>query len=1166
MARLEYCEVWTDYPWAGGTRKRFISRPSAAEETIDLWDNTDEATLNFPRAHPALDAVAYGDVVGLRFSDGSCTYREVTERSVASGAGNTMLGIRTVGLGARLARERVVLMDGDGFVFQTVPVAQLPPSTILSSILLNGAPSWLVAGTVTPTDLTDIQFTNDSRLSGLIRLSDRLGTDWELRPIGLSQVAVDLTTRGASAGTLRLRSGKNLLGTQINEGGDHATLIEARGGAADDDEASSLAWAFWGITAIVNNDVTLAPLHGAGPGPIGFDGQGTDYRRLPNLAVNTDPSVALQTGTPTVTRDAFVSLAAGATLHLVGDNDAAINEYFYWPFTAPDNVTTFAVSWIVKKGTSHTSADSLQLYDVTAGVWRHVLNVTWDGAGVPTVTASIGSFVDAVHLGDGVYRIRGLTAAIVPGNTIQVRLLPSAVSATHTGNIYYATMDVCAASQAQARREPWYLEKNDGTVSEVIATNATTQQVTVGNISGFAVGDRVRFVANGAKRHLTELETPERASYGDRRGVFTSEFDDTHAFPDNNTFRAYSNPAGRPDGCTGVIGTATRENGAGNVLTGSYSCKYVVSTVSPFVFHQRSVGAPVRIRRRRHTFSLSAWVRVTALTNGAIGMQLTRAGTPIGRPFLYRGPINSWVQFKAEGLDLSAYIDTTQTLDLQLYAAPDPGLAVSFTCYVDSVMFGPSLQTRAMLEGSGASRIWQGANEWATTIRAKPVTYRFSAADLERAGIPRTAAIVPGQSVVVDDDVFNLRALTGRVYRYRRDVLRELVAEVGISTAPPTLKSKLAKYEPLTIPFFEAVAVKAAATDTRQVAQYLEATITATTDDSITVQLTHAESRGLTPLIVANAFGATIASGSGLGPYVITKPANGAGVGRAVWTAKIAGRDDVSVAVDVPERALGVGGMVGHIAAKTGTFNLRLEGTPATQSWKYAVSTTAMPADAVVTAAVAVNGRALDLTSLATLALDQTLYVKALAYSGLNGTGQAAPGFITGTFRRDTSQKTGKIHIIPASDFTPGDDLQEYLTFVPALYFGGVFPIADRYVLTPRLAGGSVVGTFPIKLPPGVIVTLCRVYLFRGGATANASAIFEEVDPVSGVLISTIASLSQSSGASGYVSSGALTKTLSSSYSYSVRVSLVNRAGTDFDAYCSAVELTYTMPDYEKTT
>lgn len=1089
MATLEYVETWSDYPQAGGVRTGFLCAPAEATDVVDLDDGTDEARAAWPKSHPRLALLAYGAVLAFCFSDGTKAEREIVERQVASGAGDGLYRVRLVGPQERLRRLPMTQTDGDGFVFAEVPIADLTPSTVVSQHLLAApAPTWIIAGTINPTDRVDLQFSEDTRWSAARKLADVAGVDVWLERFSSSQFKLHLGTRGGSAPTLRIRTGKNLLALERSELGDPVTMVQGVGADADEGKAS-LAFAFWSVGGVSGNDVTLAPLHGAGPGPIGFANQGTDYR-TPNLVANPDPSAATPVGTVVITRDYLTG--GGYTFHDIRDDASGAIEYLAWAVgTIPAGRTVLGCGWVVRKGITHVAPDYLQVYDSSAAALRLSLEVTWDGGGVPAVVAGTGTFVDAIDLGDGAYFIRGLATGVVAANTHETRLIPGGAAAANLARIGYADHVVAAQSTAPTRREPWYLEKADGTVTMVVATDETTQEVTVGYVTGITAGDRVRFVANGVKQHLTMLELPERATLGDRIGRYESAWDDSEGYPANNTFVTYTNPSARPDGYGGAAGTASKVTSANNHLTAGQSCQLVVVTGpgSPVVILERSADVATRIRKRRHQISATCWFRITALSNGQIGMRLTRAGSQVGEVATWRSPINVWRQFKIDGLDLSAYIDTTQQLNLELLAIPDDGATMSATVLVDSLLWTPAKTARPIAQGSGAARIWQQANEWGAATRGVPVQYRIAAADLERAGIPRTAAVEPGGSLLADDDELGVYNVSARIRRRDRDLLRALLTSLGVASSPPRLRSQLATYDPPRIPFFEAVAVQAATRDQRQAAQILKAEITATSGSTVTITLTHSDLLNGTPVISYAAAGASYGSGSGLGPYVFNRPAAGSGVGRVVFTSKIPGRSDATDAVDVPEvDYLDVGNIVPFFASDAGSVSARLEGSGPTLSWRYAVSTSAMPADATVDAASPTNGRSLDLTALATLDFGQTLYLKAKAYNTAGGTGIGS-AYMTATFRRDNKVVTKTLRI-PFAEFNPRNNTTTWI-YNSASY------------VQPNSTGTDEFFIASIPLPKGVTIKAARWRWYRADANQQIDMyLYKAVDTTETTLTS----------------------------------------------------------------
>lgn len=138
-------------------------------------------------------------------------------------------------------------------------------------------------------------------------------------------------------------------------------------------------------------------------------------------------------GSPT--RTAGAHTLSGVSLDLIGDDDGAASEYYSQsPSFTGDGVK--GVSLFMKAGTSQPAGGSaLVLGDNTAGANRLVAIITWTAAGVPSVSASTGTYIGYLALKDGVYRLLFQTTAVVAANSHDFSFRPCIVAA-QTGNVY----------------------------------------------------------------------------------------------------------------------------------------------------------------------------------------------------------------------------------------------------------------------------------------------------------------------------------------------------------------------------------------------------------------------------------------------------------------------------------------------------------------------------------------------------------------------------------------------------------------------------------------------------------------------------------------------------------------------------------------------------------
>jgi len=433
-----------------------------------------------------------------------------------------------------------------------------------------------------------------------------------------------------------------------------------------------------------------------------------------------------------------------------------------------------------------------------------------------------------------------------------------------------------------------YMRKRDGTYTQITDSIASSQTIVVASITNVSAGDWVRIVASSTGKHLSSLDAPtEIAATGVLAGRYESGWDDAVCVVKNALQESW--PSTLPASWTGV---GTKTTTAGEWLTSGAA----LSINSAYSEGQQLAAPPARswyIEPRRTVWSAVAWIRMRGA--GEVALRVKVNGTVVGAPLVYASPLNAWRQLKLEGLDLSAYQGTTVTLTVEIVKAVAYGTA---NLLVDSICLFPSVSARGVTTGSNAARIWQGANAFLDVQRADQVSYQGTIADLDRMGRTNQQPVVIGGAVVVADDEFD--TVTARVVEIEDIPGDPRSAQVTIATLPPRFSRQQSKPLELVIPYFEPIQVRAADRDTRNAALTIKATVSASDASTVTVDLTVQDTLGGSPSVAYAAFGAVYSSGSGVGPYVFTKPSVGAGTGRVVFTATLAGRTEVYDAVDVP--------------------------------------------------------------------------------------------------------------------------------------------------------------------------------------------------------------------------------------------------------------------------
>jgi hypothetical protein len=126
----------------------------------------------------------------------------------------------------------------------------------------------------------------------------------------------------------------------------------------------------------------------------------------------------------------------GTAGYLFNDDDATAAERV-WQIVGFTADATKALSVFMRAGTSVNSM--FGLFDLTAGVWRHRVNVAWSGAGVPTLTTDqgTGTLFAVENWGGGWYRLSASVNAVVAANTNRFYLLPTQDIVGQTGTAYF---------------------------------------------------------------------------------------------------------------------------------------------------------------------------------------------------------------------------------------------------------------------------------------------------------------------------------------------------------------------------------------------------------------------------------------------------------------------------------------------------------------------------------------------------------------------------------------------------------------------------------------------------------------------------------------------------------------------------------------------------------
>lgn len=900
----------------GGTCLGFMM-PIGGRRRLSV--NGDDAfSFNIQADHRLVPQIEKGKIVREVLSVDGATWREWEVKDYRLGA--VLMFIECRPIMEMLKAYPVHLVDGDGYVYTDAPAIQLPPATMISSRILSTTPAIFGLGTVTPTALGEVPFSGDNARSGLLRMEEIFPPYNAQLRWSATQYLVDFIQIGAGAPILYLRDMKNIVAIEKRTTQDHINRLTQIRGADGDDGPTGIAWAYWEVEATrpTPNLVLQSEALNASPWSNASDGTNTGDGITADTTLAPDGTTSADTITITATAS-----GRAQSVSFIGDGTKAISVYL--------------------KQSTPTTTD-LQLFDATASIVRHGVRVTWSG-GVPALTTVNGTgtlFTPTDVPGfPGWYRIAFAPSGVIAANSNVVYIIPANVignsviawgvqaenaatpgpyikrgssadflvklKAIHGGDGPIKFDNQFNHANLPGGADSLYLETAGLTYLQITGSVAATQELKAPVTTGLTAGDRVRICASATGKHLTFLDAPaEIALYGVQPGAFESGYDDTHTVNKNAMQAAWATPASLPDGWTGLGAQTTT---AADVIS-SGKALLINQSVADGAQIAAPPAAVVKIRARQTKWCATAWIKLKAAFGaGGITFQLKANGVVVGAGLLYGAPstytVGVYRQLILRGLDLSALVGTSPSLVAEIIKSGGTG---TVNMVVDDICLTPSISERAACDGSNDARTWQEANRFLDAARASYYQWPVTDADLARNGITAEAGASLGGTVVMETEKYG--TVSARILQIN-DVPEDPSqgASYEISTLPPRFSRAKVKPAEFLIPFGVPQEVTTAQVGEANAVLIVKVITPFTqTATQVTVNLTVMDTRGGAPVVTAVALGgASIASGSGAGPWVINKPAAGAGIGRVVWTAHLDGRTDVWDAVDVPEQAPAAG-------------------------------------------------------------------------------------------------------------------------------------------------------------------------------------------------------------------------------------------------------------------
>lgn len=152
-----------------------------------------------------------------------------------------------------------------------------------------------------------------------------------------------------------------------------------------------------------------------------------------NLVTPDDVTAWTDVGTPVIT-SSVSDPAGGTAAYRIADDSGAAAEYKARTVAFTGDAIKSLV-FVVREATMATSGvQILRLRDDTAVAERLVLEISAWVAGAPTVSATTGTYLGKLYVGDGYWAIYGQSTSVTAANTNVVHVLPAATSAA-TGSI-----------------------------------------------------------------------------------------------------------------------------------------------------------------------------------------------------------------------------------------------------------------------------------------------------------------------------------------------------------------------------------------------------------------------------------------------------------------------------------------------------------------------------------------------------------------------------------------------------------------------------------------------------------------------------------------------------------------------------------------------------------
>lgn len=319
MSRFLGVEIQTDVRCAGGARRAWFP----ATDLLDcqaVLSPTEPETLRvaLQRTDDRAAEVLAGRVVRTCFSD-TADDREWDIIQLEDTDTDEALALTAQPIALRLGRVLYEAEDGAtgapvvDFTAVGVTASEAITDYVLPPLADRGL-TWIAAGTIDPTNRFDLsgQWASVLEIVRAIAAPSAGAAEWQLRRNGDASYLIDLRTQiGSSAGTLRVRTGGNLLAHRRSRSVLEAvTRVFPRG--AEVAQQRTMADHLWEVASVAGLEITLAAPDGVSAGPIQYADQ-LNGLYLASFG-STTFSATLITDSDAVTQKVTVASAAGFSI------------------------------------------------------------------------------------------------------------------------------------------------------------------------------------------------------------------------------------------------------------------------------------------------------------------------------------------------------------------------------------------------------------------------------------------------------------------------------------------------------------------------------------------------------------------------------------------------------------------------------------------------------------------------------------------------------------------------------------------------------------------------------------------------------------------------------------------------------------------------------------